>query len=385
MSPTPQEIIARLVSFDTTSDRSNLELIELVADLLAGAGIEARVFLDSSGRKANLLASAGPVAERGILLAGHSDVVPAGDEWSCDPFRLTETDDGRLVGRGTADMKGFLGIVLALLLDSGRRRLVRPVHFALTYDEEVGCDGARELVGRLGENGPLPLLVVLGEPTGMKVVSMHKGLTALRTTVTGRAAHSSAPQLGTSAVVWGARLVTLLDELASELRGEEDPAFEPPFSTLNVGRIDGGTASNVIAERCDLVWEVRPLPGTRADAISRRAEELIRKRLLPAAREHDQQLEVETRTLFEVPALPRSEEQNAVEHLVLRWAGATGSSAAPFVTEAGIYREAGIPAFVCGPGTLEQAHQRDEHLTRAELAAGVAFVERALSWAADEQ
>jgi acetylornithine deacetylase len=385
VSAAAEELIGRLVSFDTTSERSNLELVDFVVDHLAQGGIDAQVLLDESGRKANLVATVGPADEPGVMLAGHTDVVPAGDGWSCDPFRLTATGDERLVGRGTADMKGFLGIVLGLLPELAGRRLARPLHVALTYDEEVGCAGARELVRHLRDAGPLPRLVVLGEPTGTKVVSAHKGLACYRTTLLGRAAHSSAPHLGTSAVSWGARLVTLLDELGAELRNERNPVFDPPWATINVGRIEGGVASNVVAERCELVWEIRPLPEVEASSILARVEELVEQQLVPAVREQGQELEVHHTALFAVPGLPRDPDPatRAAERLVQEWAETSSSAAAPFVTEAGIYRQAGMPAFVCGPGSLDQAHQRDEHLSRRELAAGVAFVRRVFAWAED--
>ncbi len=378
-SPTPRELLRRLVAFDTVSAHSNLDLIEFVADHLDRHGLATELTYDDQRRKANLFATVGPADRAGIVLSGHTDVVPVeGQAWSSDPFVLAERD-GRLHGRGTADMKGFLATCLALVPKLDPKTLAEPVHLALSYDEEVGCLGAPRLIAALERaDRPKPRLVVVGEPTDLTAVGTHKGIRTLATTVTGRAAHSSLPDAGASAVTIAAELVGFLAQVARELRQRPQPAsgFDPPCTTLNVGRIEGGIAVNIIAERCRFAWEYRSLPDEDPDEVLDRLEDYVATTLLPRERARWAEVAVATELLASVPAL-ESESGSAAERLVRESLGPRGSDppgAVSFVTEAGLFQRAGIPAIVCGPGDIVQAHRSDEHITLASLDAGERFV-----------
>jgi len=378
-APAAKDLLRRLVAFDTTSSRSNLELIEFVRDYLAGFGIESRLSRDASGAKANLWATAGPAGEPGIVLSGHTDVVPVtGQAWDSDPFELTERA-GRLYGRGTADVKGFLAIALAELPAYLEARPQRPVHLAFTYDEEVGCLGVRRLLEDVAGLGTRPRLAVIGEPTDMRVVHTNKGIRGFAVRVEGRAAHSSAPELGTNAILAAARIIERIRALASEHRRGTAAGkyFDPPYTTVNVGRIEGGTAMNIIAAECRFVWEYRPLPGEPPHALRDEVLEFIRSEIetgdAPAPT-------VTVQELADVPSLdPAEPESRAVAFT--REIADTGESpmGASFTTEGGLFQAAGIPAVICGPGGIAQAHQPNEFLSLEQLDAGGRFVREVLA------
>jgi acetylornithine deacetylase len=370
-----------LVAFDTVSARSNLELIEWVADYLGGFGIASA--RSSAGKgKANLFATIGPTERGGVILAGHTDVVPvAGQQWCSNPFNLSERD-GRLYGRGSADMKGFLALVLALVPEIARRQLKVPLHLAFTHDEETGCFGAPALIAALPTDAARPMLAIVGEPTSMQVANAQKGCAFFRTRIMGQDGHSSAPERGVNAISAAAEIIAEIGRLHAEARGRARPGsgFDPPYTTLSVGTIAGGSAVNIIARDCAFEWDLRTLPDDDAAAIKARVDRFIADDLLPRLRAVYPQAAVETESVVAVPPLlpvPGS----PAETLARQLTGANTTTTVSFASEAGLYQKAGIPAIVCGPGSIDVAHKPDEFITRGELAAGQQFLDRLLQWA----
>jgi len=367
---TSRQWIERLVAFDTTSARSNLDLIDFVEAYLRDLGVDCRRSSDTPEPKANLYATLGPPAPGGIVLSGHSDVVPvAGQHWSSDPFVVVERQ-GRLYGRGTADMKSFIAVALALAPEFLSLGLARPIHLAISYDEEVGCLGVSSLIAQVTRELPRPALVIIGEPTSMRIVNAHKGVCAFETVIHGRAAHSSQPQRAANAILAAGRLVAFLGDLADEKRRQAAPRcpFDPPYTSFNIGRIDGGTALNIVASECRVVWEFRPLPEDDPGAILARVERFIASEILPELRNNAPEASIETKTLARVPAL-HPEEQGAAEALVRRLTGQNDSAAVSFGTEGGLFQEAGLSTVVCGPGSIDQAHRPDEFIELAQVEA----------------
>jgi acetylornithine deacetylase len=380
---TPVEMIRRLVSFDTTSSKSNRQLIDFVREYLAAHGVASTLTFDDGGEKANLFATIGPADRGGVVLSGHTDVVPvAGQPWSTDPWAVTEKE-GRLYGRGTADMKSFLAIALALVPEWRARPLQTPIHLALSYDEEVGCLGVTRLIERLPEGAARPRLVVVGEPTEMRVVTAHKGCYLYRTTVTGLEAHSSAPQRGVSAIMAAGRLIGFIGELAEARRAAgADPRFDPPHTTFNVGVIEGGTAFNIIARQCRFLWEFRAVPDEDAAAIEAGIDRFVSSELLPGMRRVHPAASVVTERVVAMPAFA-PERDSPAEALARRLTGANETSTVAFGTEAGHFQTAGIPTVVCGPGSIDQAHQPDEFISLDQVAAGERFLRRLADWCED--
>jgi acetylornithine deacetylase len=380
----PREMLARLVAFDTTSARSNLALIDFVRDYLAGHGVESRLVFDDHREKANLYASLGPGGPGGVVLSGHTDVVPvAGQPWTGDPFTLRESS-GRLYGRGTCDMKGFIALVLSLVPDMLAGALKRPLHIALSYDEELGCLGAPRLIADIKANLPLPEIAIVGEPTRLKLGNRHKGCYGFDLTLSGRDGHSSATHRGLSAISYAAEAIGFLDRLAERFRtqGPFDPGFEPPHTTLNVGEIAGGTAVNIIARQCKFAWEFRPIPAVDPKAVIAEVERYLARDLLPRMRARVPEADVVLSESCVVPPLvprPGSPAEALVRHLT----GANDTVGLAFGTEAGQFQEIGIDAIVCGPGSIEQAHQPDEFIELAQFAEGEAFLRRLIAWARD--
>lgn len=381
---TPTEMLKRLVAFDTTSSKSNLQLIEFVADFLSQHGVTSRLVHNEEETKANLWATVGPEDKGGVVLSGHTDVVPVtGQPWSSDPFELTERD-GRFHGRGTADMKAFLAMVLCAVPDFIARDPSRPIHIAFSYDEEVGCLGVRRLLAEIPMDAPAPGFAVIGEPTGLAIAHTHKGIRVLRTHITGRDAHSSAPQLGKSAITAAVKLIEFLDGLAAEKAGKADASlpFDPPWTTLNVGIIEGGTAYNIIPRECRFAWEYRPLPGEDRNEIRDRLERFIDEQITGPA---GGALEIKLEEVADVPPLAadRSAEP-AVQFVQSILGDTTPPKGMAFTTEAGLYQAAGVPAVVCGPGGIDQAHRPDEYITAEQMERGTRFVqeicERVAAW-----
>lgn len=375
-------LLARLVGFDTVSAHSNLALIHWVADYLRGHGIDPVLLPDPTGAKANLFATIGPELPGGVVLSGHTDVVPANEaDWESDPFALTERD-GRLFGRGTADMKGFLAVALALVPRLQASRLARPVHLAFSYDEEVGCLGAPALVEHIRSNLPPPALVIVGEPTSMLPVNAHKGMHCFDTTVMGLEGHASAPHKGASAIRYAADLVRFLALLAEDRRETaRDERFDPPYGTINVGTIAGGTARNVIARSCTLKWEYRSLPTDDVAALKGRFDRYVRDDVLARLRAETPAGAIETEQVVYVPAL-QPDPDGAAEALARRLTGANDAGTVAFGTEAGLFQQGGFPTVVIGPGDIAVAHRPNEHITREELARGGRFLAGVAEWAA---
>src|SRR5271169_1161673 len=298
-------ILERLVAFDTVSAKSNLDLVGWVADYLDGYGVECALTRNADGAKANLFATIGPGDRGGIILSGHTDVVPvAGQAWTSDPFRL-ETRGDRLHGRGTADMKGFIALSLALVPQALEQKLEIPLHLAFSYDEEVGCLGVPALIGCLPEGAARPRLAIIGEPTGMQVANAHKGIQFLRTRVTGHEAHSSTPERGVNAIAAAAEIIAEIGRLAAEYRAaaRPDSGFDPPYTSFNIGTIAGGAAVNIIARDCTFDWEFRAIPGEDSTALQQRIEHFIMGDVLPRLRAGHPGANVETETAALVPPL----------------------------------------------------------------------------------
>lgn len=374
-----RQILERLVAFDTTSTKSNLELIGWIADYLDGWGVGASLTHNEARTKANLFATLGPEEEGGVVLSGHSDVVPAEErDWHSDPFRVVERED-RLYGRGTADMKGFIALALALVPEALAARLRTPIHLAFSFDEEVGCLGVPALIAALPEGLKRPRLAIIGEPTQMQVANAHKGARFLDTHVTGREAHASHPESGLNAIVAASEIIGEIARLAEECRLAARPGngFEPPYTSFNIGTVAGGSAINVIARECGFEWEFRTLPEDDADALQRRIEHFIEIDLLPRMRQAHAGAAVTTTARVMVPPLV-PQRGSPAERLAQRLTGANRSTTIAFATEAGHFQRAGIPAIICGPGSIGEAHQPNEFLALDQLAAGAQFFDRLL-------
>jgi acetylornithine deacetylase len=369
------DLLEKLVAFDTTSRNSNLALIDFIAAYLRRLGVAPTILKSPDGQKANLWATIGPASDGGVVLSGHTDVVPVdGQDWDSDPFRL-RARGGRLHGRGAADMKGFIAVALALAPDFQRRALAAPIHLAFSYDEEVGCKGAPEIIAHVRAAGLRPGMVIVGEPTDMKVVNAHKSVLALATTVTGLEAHSSATDRGVNAVMVAADLIARLQRLGGELRTSQDHRFQPPYATVHVGVIRGGTARNIIPKHCAFDWETRGLPGGDDAAVLRRFESEVARDVLPPMRAVHAGAGVATETVAHVPALSPLP-QSPAESLALNLAGGNRAFTAAYTSEAGIFQAAGIPTVVCGPGSIEQAHKPNEFIALEQIAACEAFLGR---------
>lgn len=374
---TTEEMLARLVAFDTTSALSNLALIDFVRDYLAGHGVAATLIPNADRSKANLLATIGPAGRGGIGLSGHTDVVPVeGQDWHSDPFVLRR-HDGRLYARGACDMKGFLACVLALVPEMVAARPSIPIHLLLSYDEEIGCTGVRPMIEAFGTAHVRPQLVIVGEPTMMQVVNAHKGIQKFVTEVTGLEAHSSMTHLGANAIFAAAAIIGEIARIRDEMIARGDPSgrFTPPYSSIHVGQIGGGTAHNIVPRHCTVNWEMRALPGADTVEVLERVERFGRERVLPALRAVSDDTDVVTRFGVHVPGLAAGE-ANPAEALALRLARHNDTRAVSYGTEAGLFQHAGIPTVVCGPGDIAQAHKPDEFVDRAQLAACELFLRR---------
>jgi acetylornithine deacetylase len=374
----PLNLVRRLIAFDTTSRGSNLDLIDFAQEILEDSGARCRRTFDESGRKANLFATLGPDKQGGYVLSGHTDVVPVdGQDWSSDPFKAEVRGD-KVFGRGACDMKGFIAAALAKLPEIAAAKLVRPIHFALSYDEEVGCTGVRGLLDDLQQNDIKPELAIIGEPTLMKVVGAHKAGAVLHTRCHGREGHSSAPEKGANAVMMAGDFVRLLETMWDELRADTDPSFDPPHTTLQANMIEGGSASNILARDARVTWEYRALPGRDTKAIVERVRARAEHEILPKYRKRAPEARLDTVLHAAYPGLAMDETSAAVR-LALTLTGANHAEAVSYGTEAGHFQHAGIPAVICGPGSIEQAHKADEFVALSELVACGAFLDKVIA------
>jgi acetylornithine deacetylase len=368
------EILTRLIAFDTTSRNSNLALIEWVEAFLAERGIGSRRVANADGTKANLYATIGPDAAGGVVLSGHTDVVPVdGQPWSSDPWTLSERG-GKLYGRGVADMKSFLALALAHVDAARAAALKRPIVLAFSYDEEVGCLGAPAMIAEIARAADKPAAVIVGEPTLMKVVSAHKGVRSFLVEVTGREAHSSLPDAGVSAVMEALKLMRLVSEMGEEARATSHAHFSPPGPTMTIGRVEGGTAANILARRCTFVWDLRCPEQDEADAIEARFRAAAEK-LDAAIKARAAEGGVRVTRRSNTPGL-RIERDSAAEALARALTGDNETRAVAYAAEAGLFQRAGLPAVICGPGSIEQAHQPDEWIEIAQIEQGAAFMRR---------
>ncbi|SAL54752.1 acetylornithine deacetylase [Caballeronia arvi] len=365
---TSRDLLERLVGFATVSRDSNLELIEFIRDYLAKCGVECELFHNAERTKANLFATIGPRDRGGIVLSGHTDVVPVdGQAWTVDAFRLTEKD-GRLYGRGAADMKGFLASVLAAVPVFLQRDLKLPVHLAFSYDEEVGCLGVRPMLAELEKRAHKPVLCLIGEPTALKPVLGHKGKLAMRCHVKGAPCHSAYAPYGVNAIQYAARLVNRLEEIGERLAEPEhrDERFDPPYSTVQTGMIRGGRALNIVPAECEFDFEVRALPGFDANKVADDLQTYAHAELLPKMRAVKSGTDIRVETLSAYPGLATSPDSEAAR-LVALLSGSTEFGTVAFGTEGGLFDQAGIPTIVCGPGSMDQGHKPDEYVSVEQL------------------
>jgi acetylornithine deacetylase len=380
---TSPAMLARLIGFDTTSRNSNLALIDFIRDYLQGWGVASELVSDDSGAKANLIATVGPSERAGLVLSGHTDVVPVdGQDWSSDPFVCTERD-GRLYGRGAADMKGFVATVLALVPDFLARPLRVPVHLALSYDEEVGCKGAPRLLDRLGELLPVPPFgAVIGEPTAMRVANAHKGKAGYACVVSGLACHSALNHQGVNALEIAAEIIVRLRRrnLEFRARGPFQEGFDPPHCTVTTSVIGAGTALNIVPDACRFEFEFRTLPGQDPAALLSEVQSFADTELLPEMRARHPEAGIAWQELMSYPALGGAGD-TAIERLCCAVAGAACPVKVPFGTEAGLFAARGIPSVVCGPGDMTVAHKPDEHVERIELERCADFLRRLVAQA----
>jgi acetylornithine deacetylase len=361
-------MLDRLIAFDTTSRNSNLALIEFVQDYLDRFGVASDLVFDATGAKANLFATLGPPEGAGIVLSGHTDVVPVdGQHWSSEPFACVARDD-RLYGRGTADMKGFIATALALVPELRGLPLAAPVHLALSYDEEVGCKGVPGLLDHIAARLAPPLGCVVGEPTGMRVANGHKGKAGYVCTVTGLSSHSALNHLGVNAIEIAAEIITELRRLNDEFRtaGPHADGFEPPHCTASTGVIAGGRALNIVPDECRFEFEFRPLPGQDPAALFGRIRDWAERTLLPRMRARSPAAGIEWLELMSYPGLGGTDGAT-IEEVCCRLTATEAPIKLAFGTEAGHFAARGIPAVVCGPGDIRVAHKPDEYVELAQL------------------
>ncbi|UQI33760.1 MULTISPECIES: acetylornithine deacetylase [Pseudomonas] len=374
-------LLERLVGFATVSRESNLALIEFVRDYLQGLGVDSELIYNAERTKANLLASIGPAAPGGVVLSGHTDVVPVdGQAWTVEPFCLSEMD-GKWFGRGTADMKGYLASVLAAVPMFLASALRRPVHLAFSYDEEVGCLGVHSLLDVLVRRVPPPALCLIGEPTQLQPVLGHKGKLAMRCHIKGAACHSAYAPYGVNAIEQAARLIGRLGEIGAALADPSlhDARFDPAYSTVQVGVIQGGTALNIVPADCRFDFEVRALPGFDPQVVAEQLQGYAEQTLLPAMQAVASDTAIRFEALSAYPGLATAPDSAAAQ-LVARLCGSEAFGTVAFGTEGGLFHQAGVPTVVCGPGSMDQGHKPDEYVSIEQMAACDRLMDRLASY-----
>ncbi|MER8479194.1 acetylornithine deacetylase [Mesorhizobium sp. M1163] len=366
------EILSKLVGFKSLSSQSNHDIVDYVETFAKSLGAAIQRFPSPDGTRTSLLMTLGPMVSGGIVLSGHMDVVPAGDQsWTSDPFALRQAD-GRLYGRGAVDMKGFLALALSLAATIPIAELRKPLHLAFSYDEEISCEGVKPIVRHIEKSVPKPLAVIVGEPTEMQIVGAHKGALDWTIEVLGKAAHSSLPHLGANAIHAAARLVCEVEEIAREFEKRPSPnaeLYDVPHPTVTVGLIEGGTAGNVIPARCSFQMEARTVEPGQAATIFARISNFARDVVLPGLRATAPGSEIKITERFDIPPLVR-EPSSAAEQLVSRVSSSPNVKAVSYATEAGFFQAAGLPTVVFGPGSISQAHQVDEFIDKTQFKEG---------------
>lgn len=375
MAASVEKHLADLIAFPTVSAESNLALLDHVEAVAAPYGARFRRFYNPEKTKANLLISVGPEEKGGIVFSGHTDVVPTkGQAWTGDPWVMRE-QNSRVVGRGATDMKGFLACSLAALPSLSLRPLERPVHLAFSYDEEVGCTGVGSMATWLGQDHVQPSLAIIGEATGMDLVSAHKGGLIGWTHITGKPGHSSQPDRYVNAVMVAAEMVAEINRIRNDMRnGPHFEGLDPPYSTIQVNQIKGGLHGNIVAEACAFFWEMRIIPGQSDLAVLERMQAYARDTLEPAMKAVDPDCGIRFEVQARIPGLEPIRDL-PLEADILKRLGKNASRAVPYGTEAGIFQGAGIPSVVVGPGDIADAHQPDESIAISELNACVTFLE----------
>jgi acetylornithine deacetylase len=371
------DLLARLVSFDTTSRNSNLPLIAFVREYLDGYDVPYRVSFSDDGQKANIHAIIGPQGAGGMALSGHVDTVPVdGQVWSSDPFNL-RADNGKLYARGSADMKGFVASALAAVPDMVARGLARPLHLFISYDEEVGFHGAKRLIRDLDESGLRPALCVVGEPSGMQPILAHKGKLNLNVTVRGKAGHSSAPAQGVNAIQAAGEAIAWVAAEARRLEreGPFEDGFDPPHTTIHIGTVSGGSILNIIPEHAEFSMEWRNIPADDPRRDVERLQAYIAEHIEPAMKRVDPACGFSYDIWLDMPRLDLRADHELTT-VVKQVTGSNSTGKVSYGTEAGFYQEFGIPTIVCGPGHIAQAHQPDEWIEQTQLDACDAFIRR---------
>ena len=363
------EILEKLIAFPTISAESNIDLITYVAKFLKSNGAKVSVFPNDLNTKQNLFATIGPDFDGGIILSGHTDVVPANSaEWSTEPFKLHHKNN-RLYGRGACDMKGFIAIVLASVPSFSKLNLRKPIHIALTYDEEVGCQGAKKLVEHLKQYGPKPEIAIIGEPTNLKIIDGHKGCYEYTTTFEGTEGHGSDINCEINAIHFATKFISKLMNLAEQLETksiEKQSRYSPPWTSLQVGKIYGGLARNIIAKHCAVEWEMRPICQEDAQFVKNEIDNFVKNSLLPEMQKISGKAKIETETIGEVNSLEITD-NNKARKLLSKLLGTKTSQVVSFGTEAGLFQSLGISVVVCGPGSIKQAHKPNEYIEINEL------------------
>jgi acetylornithine deacetylase len=371
------DMVRRLVAFDTTSRESNLALVDFVRDYLEGWDIASELVFDDERRKANLYATIGPKDRGGVMLSGHTDVVPVdGQAWDSDPFAVVEKE-GALYGRGTADMKSFIAVALSLVPEFQARGLKTPIHFGFSYDEEVGCVGVRGLIDRLKELTVRPRACIVGEPSMMQPVIAHKGKMSVRCRVRGRETHSALAHEGVNAVEAAAELVAYLKRMARRKRDEGpfDPGFAPPYTTVHTGVVQGGTALNIVPSRCSFDFEFRNIPADDFDALLAEARHHAETVLEPEMHRVSAATGFAFEVMNAVDGLDMAPDHELVQ-LAQALTGANSVGKVSFAAEAGLFQEAEIPTVICGPGSIDVAHQANEFVPIEQIRRCEAFMRR---------
>lgn len=366
LSTSHRSLLSQLLSFDTTSRESNLALIEWIQHYLSQFGIKSTLVFNEEHTKANLYARLGPEGDGGVMLSGHTDVVPVdGQAWTHPPFELTE-QNGKCYGRGSADMKGFIACVLEAVPRFVNTELRMPLHLAFSYDEEVGCLGVRSLIDHICASNEKPAMCIIGEPTSMKPVYGHKGKVAMRCNVQGHACHSAYAPEGVNAIEYAAKLIGKLSELSEPLKQHLDDRFDPPYSTLQTGLIKGGAALNIVPEHCSFDIEMRYLPATDVTHTFDKLQNYAAQTLEPSMRSVNEHSNIQFESLAAYPPL-LTDPQSEFAQWLSSWSGSKEFGTVAFGTEGGLFDEAGVATLVCGPGSMEQGHKPDEFITVKQL------------------